>query len=140
MKVGDIVRRKLSTGILVGSFKVVDCVTEYGVYAHDIPQNALGSMYYRNDEIQPVRHIILSIPHAELKSIITDRLSGVQHLNSITWEAALKEQKSQSYEVVTLKSLSGHIIVTDPIFRRVTYKNRVYRQMEFVRILEQSKI
>lgn len=137
MKTGDIVRRKLSSGVLVGSFKVVDCVMECGVYAHDIPQNVLGSMYYRKDEIQPISHITLSIPHAELKSVVYDKLSRVQHLNSIKWEKARKEQRSQQYKLVTLKSQSGHLIVSEPMFRQVTYKGKVYVEMTFLRILEQ---
>ena len=140
MKVGDIIKRKLSTGIQVGSFKVVDGVVECGVYAHDIPNNVLGSMYYRKDEVEEVSHIVLQIPHSELKSVIEDRLSRVQHLNSPTWEKARKEQFTKQYKVMTLRSQSGHIIVTEPIFRRVTYKNKVYVQVEFVRILERLKV
>ena len=140
MKSGDIIRRKSSSGLLIGSKKVVDCVVECGVYAHDIPKNILGSMYYRKDEVQQLRHVVLPIPHTELKSVIEDRLSRVQHSATIKWEAALKEQKSQPYEVVTLKSSSGHIIVTEPVFRRITYKTKVYVQIEFVRILEEVGI
>jgi len=138
LKKGDVIRRKLSTSSLsVGSYKVIDDVGRYGVYAHDIPQNSLGSSYYTKESIAKIPHLALRITNDEIKSIIEDRLSWVQHLLNKSWNAAYVQQYSKDKAaVITLCSNTSHLIVTEPIFRMVVRDGKQYVKLEFVRILE----
>ena len=136
-KKGDIVRRKLSTNLLVGSYKIVDDAESYGVYAHDIPTNSLGSTYYKNESISKVKHLTLRIQNSEIKSIVEDRLFWVQHVANKSWEEAIKQQYSiDKASIVVLSSNVSHLIVTEPVFRRVMCNGKKYVRLEFVRILE----
>ena len=136
-KKGDIIRRRLATNLLVGSCKVVDDVERYGVYAHDIPVNSLGSTYYKNESISKVKHLTLRIPNPEIKSIIDNRLFWVQHVLNKSWEEAIKQQYSvDKASIIVLTSNISHLIVTEPVFRRVMCSGKKYVRLEFVRILE----
>lgn len=137
IKKGDIVRRKLRSGILVGIRKVVDDVEEYGVYAHDIPQNSLGSVYYTKKEISAVRHAVLKTTNNELKSIIADNLSWTQHVDNLSWRKALNLSKAEPFSAITLKSSQSHIIVSEPQLKLVHCDGKYYVHLKFVRILEQ---
>ena len=137
-KKGDVIRRKLSTSSLaVGSYKIVDDVTKHGVYAHDIPQNSLGSLYYTKESVAKIPHLALRIPNNEIKSIIEDRLSWVQHLLNKSLDSAYVQQYTKDKAaVITLYSNTSHLIVTEPIFRIVIRDGKQYVKLEFVRILE----
>lgn len=137
-KKGDVIRRKLSTSSLaVGSYKIVDDVTKHGVYAHDIPQNSLGSMYYMKESIAKIPHLMLRLTNNEIKSIIEDRLSWVQHSLNKSWNAAYVQQYTKDKAaVITLYSNTSRLVVTEPIFRMVVRDGKQYVRLEFVRILE----
>lgn len=138
LKKGDVIRRKLSTSSLsVGGYKVIDDVARFGVYAHNIPQDALGSCYYLKESIAKIPHLVLRISNNEIKSIIEDRLSWVQHLLNKSWNAAYVQQYSKDKAVViTLCSNTSYLVVTEPIFRIVVCDGKQYIKLEFVRILE----
>lgn len=140
LKKGDIIKRKLNTGLLVGSLKVIDDVEEHGVYAHDIPINSIGSAYYKLDSISPINHLSLRIPNKEIEEIIEQRLDWVQHEANKSWEDALHQfltaDVKKPIAVITLVSAKSHLIVTEPVFRKIRYNGKKYIRLSFLRILE----
>ena len=132
IKVGDIVRRKLKQGVFVGSYKVVDEVEQYGVYAHDIPQNALGSMYYKSGTLEKIPQLHLKAPNKELRDVIKENLTWIQHVECSSWRKAIEEKA----EIIMIASNSSHIIVSEPKARIVFYKGRYCVNINFIRILE----
>ena len=133
LKKGDVIKRKLNTGLLVGSLKVIDDVEEYGVYAHDIPLNSLGSSYYKKGTVVAVKQRVLRIPNEDIKDLMEQRLDWVEHTVNQSWEEALK---ANQLDVVTLVSTKSHLIVTEPRFRKVFYNGKQYIRLSFLRILE----
>ena len=142
LKKGDIIRRKLNTGLLVGSYKVIDDVEKHGVYAHDIPLNSLGSLYYTKETISVINYVVLKHTDAEIKSIIDDRLSWTQHILNKSWEDALKKYISADVRnrllCVVLQSTKSHIIVSEPVFAKVHYNDKCYVKLSFLRILDST--
>lgn len=135
-KQGDVVKRKLAnSGILVGSYKLIDDVERFGVYAHAIPINSLGSLWYKKSEIAKVPQITLTHNDKEIQSVINDRLDWIQHPVNKSWNKALLGMKNLS--VVILKSTKTSIIVTEPTFRMVHEGNKIFVKMTFVRILDE---
>lgn len=133
IKVGDIVRRKLKQGVFVGSYKVVDEVEQYGVYAHDIPQNALGSMYYKHGTLEKVPQLRLKAPNKELEDVIKNNMSWIQHIECSSWRKAIEEK---NVEVIMIASNSSHIVISEPKARLVFYKGKYHININFLRILE----
>lgn len=141
IKKGDIVRRQLrGSKALVGSLKVVDDVDEFSVYAHDIPQNSLGSMSYKPEDLVVIESVVLRIQNDELKHIINDNLCWVQHPINKSWENALMYYLASKKPIVavTLVSSKSHIIVTEPRFSRVYDNGTTCVKLRFVRILEST--
>lgn len=141
LKEGDIIKTKLSSGAITGVFKVVDDVVQTGVYAHKIPNDALGSMFYNNERIAKIKSVVLQTTNESLHNVIENHLVYIEHPLNKSWEDALKEylnsKVNEQIQVVTLKSARSHIIVTEPVFRRVTCYGKVSIRLSFVRILEQ---
>ena len=141
LKQGDIIRTKLSSGAIVGTFKVVDDVVVTGVYAHNIPNDALGSMFYNNERIAKIKSVVLQCSNESLHEVVENHLVYIEHPFNKSWEDALKEyldsKVNEPIKAVTLKSTKSHIIVTEPVFRRVTCYGKVSIRLSFVRILEQ---
>ena len=146
-----VIRRKLSTGLLVGGMKVVDCQEEWGVYAHDIPKNALGSTYYTNGTFKEIPSVELLVPQKIIDEIKESHCTYVEHM-SAGWAKALVRQLEERvklledkkdfdqdiyFKVAKLYSRSGRfILVQDPLFRDVCYKGKHSIAMRFMRIIE----
>ena len=144
LKEGDIIKTKLSSGAITGVFKVVDDVVQTGVYAHKVPNDALGSMFYNNERIAKIKSVVLQTTNVSLHDVIESHLVYIEHPLNKSWEDALKEYKkyldgkvNEQIQIVTLKSTRSHIIVTEPVFRKVTCYGKVSIRLSFVRILEQ---
>lgn len=141
LKQEDVIRTKLSSGAIVGTFKVVDDVVVTGVYAHNIPLDALGSMFYNIERVAKVKSVVLQTTNESIHDVIENHLVFVEHPLNKSWEDALKEylnsKVNEPIQAVTLKSTKSHIIVTEPVFRRVTCYGKVSIRLSFVRILEQ---
>ena len=139
-----VIRRKLSSGLLVGGMKVVDCQEEWGVYAHDIPKNALGSTYYTNGTFKKIPSVELLVPQKIINEIKESHCTYVEHM-SAGWAKALVRQLEEGinfehgvyFRVAKLYSRSGEsILVQDPFFRDVCYKGKHSINMRFMRIIE----
>lgn len=141
LKQGDLIKTKLSSGAIVGTLKVVDDVVTSGVYAHNIPLDVLGSMFYNNERIVKVKSVVLQTTNKSIHDVIENHLAYIEHPLNESWKDALKEylnsKVNEPIQAVTLKSTKSYIIVTEPVFRRVTCYGKVYIMLSFVRILEQ---